>query len=201
MLSLLASLTAACPAINASPCSTDGDCQGGRCRRGACGPVCLEDAECGTEQVCSGGKCLPRPECQKDGDCAQGFTCTGGLCQCTGDAACASNQSCVAGRCQTQERCTGDDDCAGTGRRCELTQGLCVPPCASASDCAPGMTAAVAAAIYQCFQGTCYRHCPNDLTCGQGLICKDGLCAIAGCKTMADCPTGQYCSSAVFGRC
>ncbi len=198
---LWALVLSACPAVSSKPCSADADCPDGRCRRGACGPTCLDDGECGTDQTCQSGKCLMRPECARDDDCATGFTCTAGACLCQSDAACAANQACVLGQCQTQPRCRGDADCAGTGRRCEVTQGLCVPPCASAADCAPGLDPAIATALYQCFQGACSRHCLNDVTCGQGLICRDGLCEVSDCATMSDCLAGQYCTSATFGRC
>jgi hypothetical protein len=82
-----------------------------------------------------------------------------------------------------------------------LTQGLCIPPCALPSDCAPSLTPAIAATLYSCVDGSCSLHCANDLTCGQGLVCKSGLCAVADCKTMSDCPAGQYCTSATYGRC
>ncbi|MBI3183893.1 MAG: hypothetical protein HYZ28_17285 [Myxococcales bacterium] len=192
---------AGCPAVNSPPCSSDADCPGGRCRRSACGPTCLEDTECGTEQLCSGGKCVPRPECAADGDCAQGFVCKAGLCQCTADSACARNQSCVNGRCEIRKRCQGDEDCAGTGRRCEVTQGLCIPPCSLPTDCAPGTDPRLAAALYVCTEGRCLRRCISDPSCGPGLICESGTCAVAQCRTTADCPSGQYCTDPDFGRC
>lgn len=193
---------AGCPSVNSSPCSSDEECPDGRCRQGACGPFCLSSAECGTEQLCQNGRCEPLPECASAADCASGFDCKAGQCQCTSDLACAANQSCIDGSCVNPDRCTADADCAGTGGRCELTQGVCLPPCALASDCAPGLDPRAATALYQCFQGGCYRRCLNDLACGgQGLICKDGLCALADCATLTDCPQGQYCTSSLFGRC
>src|SRR5581483_5223553 len=83
---LCIALLTACPAQNSNPCNTDSDCGANqRCRRGACGPVCLADTDCGTSQVCSGGACVPRPECAVDTDCADRFTCTNGRCQCVDD--------------------------------------------------------------------------------------------------------------------
>jgi hypothetical protein len=201
-LSLLA-LTA-CPPVNSTPCATDNDCTSEqRCRRGACGPICLADTDCGSGQVCnSKGVCAARPECSEDTDCAQLFTCVGGRCSCSQDAACAANETCIQGTCTAQERCNEDSDCAGSGKRCEVSQGVCLPVCTLPTDCAPNLSPQVAFGLYSCVQGTCMRRCLNDLTCGgQGLICKSGLCGVADCKTLADCPAGQYCTSATFGRC
>lgn len=198
-------LLAACPPQNSQPCATDAECSATqRCRRGACGPICLSDAECGDGQVCSSsGVCAARPECTADTDCAQLFTCSAaGKCACTQDAACAANQTCVAGECKATERCKSDADCAGSGKRCEVSQGICLPVCILPTDCAPNLSPQVAFGIYSCVQGTCMRRCLNDLTCGgQGLVCKSGLCGVADCKTFSDCPAGQYCTSATFGRC
>lgn len=194
---------AACP-VNSVPCSTDAECTGEqRCRRGACGPICLSDAECGDGQVCNArGVCAPRPECTVDTDCAQLFTCAAGRCACSQDAACAANEVCVQGACKAQERCKSDSDCAGSGKRCEVSQGICLPVCTLPTDCAPNLSPQVAFGLYSCVQGTCMRRCLNDLTCGgQGLVCKSGLCGVADCKTFSECPQGQYCTSATFGRC
>ncbi|MCA2981163.1 MAG: hypothetical protein INH41_25045 [Myxococcaceae bacterium] len=192
----------ACPAVNSAPCVVDTDCASDqRCRRGACGPLCLNDGECGDGQRCQGGRCERRPECALDGDCATGFTCSSGTCACTGDAACAANQTCAAGVCTARQRCRMDADCSG-GTRCEVTQGLCVPRCTLPQDCAPTLDPRVATGLYACAMGTCSRRCTTDVTCGgQGVVCKDGLCATADCKTKSECPEGQYCTSATFGRC
>ncbi len=193
----------ACPPANAKPCATDDECGADqRCRRGACGPICLDDTECGDAQVCRAGVCKPRPECARDTDCASGFVCKEDRCQCTQDASCAANQLCTNGTCTSRKRCTADADCIGTGGRCEVTQGLCLPVCLMPADCAPQLDPRVAFAIYTCVQGTCTRRCTTDAVCGgQGLVCKNGLCATADCATAADCPHGQYCTSATFGRC
>lgn len=193
-------LLTGCPPTAGTPCEDDTDCPDGRCRFGACGPVCEEDTDCGSRQICQSGACVARPECSQTADCASGFDCRDGTCRCTGDQACALNQSCVDGACVARTRCTGDQGCPA-GQRCELTQGLCIPPCALATDCAPGVDPRLAVTLYQCLQGACYRRCLNDATCGEGLVCADGLCEIADCATRADCPEGQYCSSATFGRC
>lgn len=195
---------AACPAVNSQPCATDAECPGDqRCRRGACGPICLDDTECGTGQVCTAaGVCGARPECARTTDCAMGFTCTDGRCQCSDDTACTANQQCVAGTCQARKPCTADADCLGTGGRCEVTQGLCLPVCVMPQDCAPNLDPRLAFAIYTCVQGTCTRRCTTDVQCGgAGLICRNGLCEKADCATAEDCPQGQYCTSSTFGRC
>ena len=192
-----------CPAVNSTPCETDGQCTATqRCRRGACGPICLDDSECGDAQVCRAGVCKPPPECARDSECASGFICTADKCQCAMDSACAANQKCVSGTCQAQKRCTADADCVGTGGRCEVTQGLCLPVCTLPADCAPGLDPRVALTLYSCASGTCTRRCLNDVTCGgEGIVCKSGLCGTADCKTLSDCPPSQYCTSATFGRC
>ena len=85
---MFALILSGCPPTNSKPCDTDTDCGAeGRCRRGACGPVCLNDTECGTEQICRSGSCIPAPECQADTDCAQGFVCKADKCNCTNDSA------------------------------------------------------------------------------------------------------------------
>ncbi|MBX7097780.1 MAG: hypothetical protein K1X89_08715 [Myxococcaceae bacterium] len=202
-LAFLALALSACPTQNSLPCAKDAECPSTlRCRSGACGPICLDDSECGTAQVCQGGTCQPRPECVKTEDCATGFSCTAGKCACTGDSACLANQTCLNGQCMTRKPCTANADCAGSGGRCELTQGQCLPVCRLGSDCAPMLDPRVALAIYSCLMGTCTRRCLNDQTCGMsGLICQGGLCEAAQCKTMSDCPMNQYCTSANFGRC
>jgi hypothetical protein len=198
-----AALLCACPAQNSTPCSSDSDCSADqRCRRGACGPVCVADTDCGTAQVCLSGVCKPRPECTQDADCADRFTCTDGKCQCIDDTSCQANQSCIAGACVAKKPCTADADCAGSGKRCEITQGICLPVCVLPQDCAPGIDPNVAFAIYTCVQGTCTRRCLNDITCGSsGLICVANLCTASQCKDISDCHMGQYCTSATFGRC
>lgn len=202
-LPLLFVVLAGCPGTNSTPCDSDQQCSATqRCRRGACGPICLDDTECGTAQVCRAGVCKPIPECTKDTECAIGFACTAEKCQCLDDSACAANQSCTAGTCVAKKRCTADADCAGMGGRCEVAQGLCLPVCVTPADCAPGIDPRVALTLYACVSGTCSLHCLNDVTCGgQGLICKSGLCGTADCKTLSECPAGQYCTSATFGRC
>lgn len=192
----------ACPSLNSRPCAADTECDADqRCRRGACGPICLNDGECGDGQRCQGGRCEPRPECAQATDCASGFTCTDGRCRCESDGACAANQTCKAGVCTARTRCRLDADCGG-GTRCEVTQGLCVPTCRLPTDCAPMLEPQVATALYACLAGTCARRCSTDVTCAaDGVVCKDSLCVAADCKTMADCPQGQYCTSGTFGRC
>jgi hypothetical protein len=199
-LLFFAVLLVGCPPTGSQPCDTDADCPEGRCRFGACRPVCEADLDCGTRQICQDGRCLPPPECATSSDCARFFDCQGGTCRCQGDEACALNQSCTQGRCQTRPRCASTVDCPPP-QRCEVTQGLCLSPCASSVDCAPGLDPQVALALYQCFGGTCFRRCLGDATCGTGLICRDGLCEAAECQTLSDCPSGQYCTSAAFGRC
>ncbi len=192
-----------CPSVNSTPCDTDAECTATqRCRRGACGAICLTDSECGDAQVCRSGTCKLPPECGKDSDCASGFTCTADKCQCAMDSACAANQQCISGSCQSRKRCTADADCAGSGARCEVTQGLCLPLCTMPADCAPGIDPRVALTLYSCASGTCTRRCVNDATCGgEGLVCKSGLCGASDCKTITDCSANQYCTSATFGRC
>lgn len=204
LLPLIVAGLTACPSVNSQPCETDDECSSTqRCRRGACGPICLDDTECGAGQVCtSAGVCGARPECAKASDCAVGFTCAGGRCRCEGDYACSANQQCVSGTCQARKPCTSDADCLGTQGRCEVTQGLCLPVCRLPQDCAPNLDPRLAFAIYTCVMGTCTRRCTADVQCGgAGFICNNGLCDIADCATAADCPTGQYCTSATFGRC
>lgn len=194
---------AACPGTNSSPCNEDAQCPSGqRCRRGACGPICLGDDECGTDQVCRAGLCKARPECAANEDCAAGFTCNDGRCECMDDSSCQANQTCDNGTCVARKRCMADVDCAGSGGRCEVSQGLCLPVCMLPQDCAPELDPRVAFTLYTCVSGTCNRRCVNDVTCGgQGIICENGLCKVADCKTKADCPADQYCTSATFGRC
>lgn len=197
-------MLSACPPINSTPCAEDAECRADqRCRRGACGPICLDDTECGDNQVCLvNGTCGARPECSKDTECASGFACVAGRCACEDDSACAANQRCTAGTCQTRPRCTADADCIGTGARCEVTQGLCLPICQMPQDCAPTLDPRVAFALYTCDMGTCTRRCTQDLQCGgAGLICRLGKCAAADCKDTSECPNGKYCTSATFGRC
>ena len=197
-------ILSACPPVNSTPCAEDSECRADqRCRRGACGPLCLDDTECGDRQVClANGTCGERPECTVDTECASGFTCNEGRCACEDDSACAANQRCLSGTCQTRPRCTDDADCIGTGARCEVTQGLCLPVCNMPQDCAPTLDPRVAFALYTCDMGTCTRRCTQDLQCGgAGLICRLGKCAKADCDDAADCPAGKYCTSATFGRC
>jgi hypothetical protein len=200
---LAAFLLCACPGQNSTPCATDADCTSSqRCRRGACGPICETDSDCGTSQVCRSGVCKPPPECVTDADCADRFTCTADRCQCIDDMSCQANQTCTSGTCVARKPCTGDADCAGTGKRCEITQGICLPICNLPQDCAPGLDPNVAFALYTCSMGTCTRRCLNDITCGgAGLICKADLCTKADCATISDCGPMQYCSSPTFGRC
>lgn len=197
----LAVVAAGCPSVNSRPCDTDAECPDGRCREGACGPFCEADGECGTEQVCRDGACVPRPVCATTADCARGFECTDGQCLCSGHDVCARNQLCIQGSCEAQPSCRSDAECVSAGLRCELTQGICIPPCTAPADCAPGVDPTLAAVLYQCFQGGCQRRCTSDDTCGTGLICEDGLCAQARCTTKADCPANAYCTSASNGRC
>jgi len=196
---LLAALSG-CPPTASAPCETDAECPDGRCRYGGCGPVCLDDTECGGSQVCAGGTCAPRPQCTRTEECAAGFACTDGRCLCGADSACAANQQCRNGQCQTQGPCESAEDCPA-GQRCEPIQGVCQVPCTTPVDCAPNVDPRVAALLYVCQQGNCLRQCLSDATCSAGFICEAGLCARAECATKADCPSGQYCTSATAGRC
>lgn len=199
-LLLLAALSG-CPSTSSAPCDSDAECPDGRCRFGACGPLCLDDADCPAGLTCSGGTCQPRPECAAATDCAEGFACTNGRCACQSDAACAANQMCRQGRCEDRARCTGNEDCTA-GQRCDVTLGTCRAACASAAECAPGLDPQAAALLYVCREGNCLRRCVNDASCGgQGLICEAGLCERSTCATQSDCPAGQYCTSATTGRC
>lgn len=196
-------LLAGCPAQNSTPCDGDAQCSPNqRCRLGACGPICLDDTECGSAQVCRGGVCKEKPQCASDTQCAAGFTCVAEKCQCESDAACGANRQCVAGACQANKRCTLDADCLREGKRCEVSQGVCLGPCRSSQECAPTLEANVALALYSCELAVCKRRCLNDVTCGgQGIICQAGVCELAQCKTRTDCPSNQYCTDATFGRC
>ena len=139
LLMIASALLSGCPNVSSTPCDSDTQCTSvQRCRRGACGPICLNDGECGDSQVCRAGVCKALPECAKDSECAVGFSCTNDRCGCVADTACASNQQCVGGTCTARKRCTADADCVGTGGRCEVTQGLCLPVCTMPADCAPG---------------------------------------------------------------
>lgn len=178
---VLLAVLSACPPTSTTPCETDAGCPGGRCRDGECGPVCLEDSECGGGQVCTEGACAPLPECTRAADCAAGLVCTGG-------------------RCVEPSACTSTNDCPA-GQRCEPLQGLCHEPCTLPSDCAPGLDPRMASLLYVCRQGDCLRQCLNDVLCGAGFICEAGTCTRASCTTKADCPSGQYCTSAIAGRC
>lgn len=202
LVAVSAALLFACPTVNSRPCSEDTECEAGqRCRRGACGPICLNDGECGSGQACVNGRCDVRPECALDTDCASGFACADGRCRCQGDGACAANQSCMNGVCRARTRCRMDAECMG-GTRCEVTQGLCIPACRLPQDCAPNLDPQVAFALYACVSGTCARRCSTDVTCAaDGVVCKDSLCVASDCRTRADCPANQYCTSGTFGRC
>ena len=167
------SVLSGCPPINSTPCADDNQCRSDqRCRRGACGPICLGDTDCGDTQVClPNGTCGARPECAQNTDCANGFACNQGKCQCAEDTACAANQQCTNGACVVRPRCTDDSQCRGTGARCEVTQGLCLPICTMPQDCAPTLDPRLAFALYTCDMGTCTRRCTQDLQCGgQSLI-------------------------------
>lgn len=201
LLVALALLLAGCPATNSIPCSSDDQCPSGSCRRGACGPQCLEDLECGAGRVCREQKCVAPPECQADADCASGFTCQAGTCRCGSDAACAVNEACLSGACAPRPSCSAEADCAPYGRHCEPTQGTCVLPCGDAIDCAPGANPLVAQLTYQCVQGFCQRQCTTSAQCGANLVCLGGGCAFPTCHTLSDCGAGEYCTSATAGQC
>lgn len=196
-------LIAACPTARSKPCQSSTDCSATeRCRYGACGPICLDDGECGAGQVCQAGVCAPRPECAAHADCAAGFACRSGKCACTADDACGSAQRCVDGGCVARPRCTRDEDCAGSGGTCEIASGACLPRCQRASDCAPSLDPTAAGALFSCFDGACVRRCSADVQCGSAqALCQDGLCRPSQCATQEDCPVGRYCTAAASGRC
>ncbi|HVE84407.1 MAG TPA: hypothetical protein VND93_16240, partial [Myxococcales bacterium] len=198
-----AALLAACPAVNSDPCREDADCgEGRRCRLGACGPQCRDDLDCAAGQVCGGdGRCGPPPQCSRASDCASGFTCSLGQCRCARDAACAAGEACLSGACAPMPTCSADADCAPYGRRCEPNQGICLLPCTTPDDCAPGADPQLALLLYSCNAGACARRCTGALNCGGGLVCFDGTCVRSNCATFADCPAGQYCTAASGGVC
>ena len=94
----------------------------------------------------------------------------------------------------------GEEDCLrgwnGSGTiffshcnlRCVFCQNYDISQAAKVSEVRGTPPERLAFVLYQCFQGTCYRRCNGDLSCGQGLICQDGLCNAAQCETLADCP-------------
>lgn len=192
---------AGCPAVNAPPCSDAVPCERGVCSGGHCVPQCTLDLDCAEGEVCRDDSCVPAPQCAADTDCAAGFFCEDTQCRCAGDSACALNEACIEGGCRDRPACDADEDCAPFGLRCEPSQGLCVPACTTAAQCAPGADPTVAAALYACQAGTCFQRCVNAGTCGAGLICLEGLCTVPECITRADCAPGEYCTDASGGQC
>lgn len=200
---VLCALTAllGCVSVNAPTCSEEVPCERGVCQAGHCLSECALDPECSEGQVCRDERCVPPPQCDAATDCAVGFQCTDAQCRCASDSACALNEACIAGACRDRPACEGDADCAEFGLRCERSQGLCVPPCTTAQQCAPGVDANLALALYACEAGTCFQRCVNDGSCGGGLICLEGLCTAPECFSRADCAPEAYCTRATGGQC
>src|SRR5688500_10063454 len=195
LLPLCAALLA-CPTVNAPPCSDEAPCERGSCQGGFCLPECGSELDCALDEACREGTCGPRPQCSESSHCAVGFACEAEQCRCTTDSACALNEACIQGACRDRPACTTNEECAEFDLRCEPSQGLCVPPCTSASQCAPGVDPALAAALYACEAGTCRQRCVNDDSCGGELICLDGLCTAPECFARADCAADEYCTRA-----
>ncbi|HZN94271.1 MAG TPA: hypothetical protein VFB81_16270, partial [Myxococcales bacterium] len=189
--------------MSSEPCRADEDCgPGRRCRLGACAPECRDDLDCPEGEVCGAeGRCAPPPQCSRASDCASGFTCADGRCQCLRDSACAAGEACLSGACGPMPECAQDAECAAYGRVCEPNQGVCLVPCSSPEECAPGADPQLALLLYRCEVGRCVRRCTGNLTCGGGLVCFDGACVRSNCATFADCPAGRYCTSAAGGVC
>jgi hypothetical protein len=196
------------PADLCRPCSSDGDCDQGRCTQLPAGRFCT--SACSTNDDCpSGYFCFAlgvgEPRCVP----ALVNTCAGCLQQpCDAGSYCDQ----AAGECRPAvpacEACVHDPEC-GVGSRCLAFGPLerrCVP------DCAGGCPANATCQVFSREQGTegvracvpdtaacCFGPDCGGCDCGQGQICLDGACV--ECVTDLQCPLdrplcqGGFCAA------
>jgi hypothetical protein len=186
------------------------------------------------------GACLPCDERPSTGPAGQGAGAGGSgsgqgpgggpvgeepiLSPCEGDGECQTGM-CRMGFCT--RTCTVVSDCPFPASECVTFDGttMCIPACATASDCAPftappslcGYTTAVDNwDVTVCAHwGENHQVTPAGTDClpfdhaacnlgypGRAIVCTEqGVCA-AGCFTDGDCPSGQTCpDGGALGNC
>lgn len=166
---------AACPALG-RPCSTSCGDRSDTCVATDAGAIC--SCTCSSDRDCDGGRCLTDPasglpSCYPregttpcgDSHCPDGAVCVDGSCQglCNG-ARCGAGEICERGRCEAL--CP---DCAA-GEVCDPVRRSCVPdesclgvPCGSGE---------------RCVDGACHLAC-GDGVCAEGQRCEGGACVKA----------------------
>jgi hypothetical protein len=175
-LVLLLVLAAGCPIAKGKTdgglpdCSSVGTCGSGICDHasGTC-VSCRNTGDCLSDEVCRNGACTSTLACTGDSDCAGGH-CDLVLRRCV-DCTAASHcdgGACLGFTCTAVTGCTAAADCRAGLQVCGTADSLRFPAgvtqacqdCATASDCAPGLT---------CYQGVCggdtcthLSKCPSD---------------------------------------
>ncbi len=159
------------PAYCYAECKSDSDCSiieaaskcrsDGRCvKASAIKKECSDNLECGFGFACSTkfSKCAPK--CEKSGDCdvlAEGLGCAvGGACDIQANAPVS---------------CLQDSDCAA-GQLCQegVSNGVCLPPCKAASDCAP-YSLDFCDSYGKCARKPTFEYCSFDAQCPIGEVC------------------------------
>lgn len=165
----------ACTTENAST-----TCGGGTCTAGACGGLCLADADCGT-----GARCQPVPfygtlgicveTCSVDTDCNRfsgesgGIGCNMGVC---GAKVFPLPPNVVGNACTMRTDCGGSAECAttvGTPARAAPGGYCSLQGCASNDQCGGGACIGVPGV------SRCYKGCSADGDCRTGYSCQERM--------------------------
>ena len=183
LLLLAAPVLAACGGTppNATPCTQDTECSGGRCLSGACYQKSCGTVTCGAVEVCVADACVD--ERCVGVTCPAGNVCAKGTCYdtaCNG-AQCPSGQLCESNAC-VESACVGVSCPSGLACR----GGVCEDPCTDVT-CGPGLA---------CVAGECVDAC-TGVTCDSGKTCQAGTCIDSACVGVS-CGTGTVCS---MGTC
>jgi hypothetical protein len=168
-------------------CSSDEDCDSGRCdpRQGCV--ACLFDHDCSDGERCDARTCREVIPCDGEADCGGPNypicdLAAGECVACLEGSDCGGTAHCVDQRCVPYEACSSDDACAEGV--CDSAAGECVE-CVESADCGGERACIEQKCVTPCVRE---RDCPADSpVCGPAGYCVE-------CAVHAHCPDVYHCS-------
>lgn len=157
-------------------CTTDAECDSGRCDPFAGCADCLFDGDCGDDARCVQQTCHAVVSCAADADCERGSCDTSAerCVECGSDRDCGKAERCVEEACVASLSCQSDTDC-DAGKRCDTRQAMCAA-CLDDGDCANDAA---------CSAGKCVARCDSNNDCPSVYHCADRICTLDVCEAGA----------------